>query len=368
MIPRPVLLLVSSVLLLSVLGQSDRAREYAARRQSTEDADGQPGSGSKSLGLKEMITRGYRSWEEFKDRHGRNFDDDDDENEHMLTFLTAEQRVRDHNAAFARGEASFRIELNHLADLPVSEYRSRNGYRRRFGDRRQVLSSRFLRPFHSHTPDSVDWRDRGYVTPVKNQGACGSCWAFSSTGALEGQWMRKSGQLVSLSEQNLVDCSRAFGNNGCEGGLMDFAFEYVKNNTGIDTEPSYPYKGLDGKCKFERKSVGAEDTGFVDIPSGDEQALKEAVATQGPVSIAIDASHTSFQLYKSGVYFDQDCSPENLDHGVLAVGYGTDPVHGEYWIVKNSWGPMWGEHGYIRMARNKKNHCGVATKASYPLV
>jgi len=218
------------------------------------------------------------------------------------------------------------------------------------------------------SPDRVDWRDQGYVTPVKNQGACGSCWAFSSTGALEGQHMRRIGQLVSLSEQNLVDCSRAFGNNGCSGGLMDFAFEYVKNNSGVDTESSYPYKAADAKCKFTRQNVGAKDTGFVDIPEGDEDALKDAVASQGPISIAIDASHSSFQLYKRGVYYEPACSSENLDHGVLIVGYGTDPDHGDYWIVKNSWGPLWGEEGYIRMSRNKHNHCGVASKASYPLV
>jgi len=286
----------------------------------------------------------------------------------MMSFLTAQQLVTQHNAAFVNGQRSFELEMNHLADLPSHEFRARNGYRRLRGDRRRLISSRFLTPMNFHSPDRVDWRDQGYVTPVKNQGACGSCWAFSSTGALEGQHMRRIGRLVSLSEQNLVDCSRAFGNNGCSGGLMDFAFEYVKNNTGVDTESSYPYKAMDGKCKFTRQNVGAKDTGFVDVVEGDEEALKDAVASQGPVSIAIDASHSSFQLYKRGVYYEPECSSENLDHGVLIVGYGTDPDHGDYWIVKNSWGPLWGEEGYIRMARNKHNHCGVASKASYPLV
>merc|ERR1719154_2954 len=166
-------------------------------------------------------------------------------------------------------------------------------------------------------PRAMDWRTKGVVTDVKDQGQCGSCWAFSSTGALEGQHARKTGKLVSLSEQNLVDCSTEFGNDGCSGGLMDNAFQYIKVNGGIDTETGYPYVGTDGQCDFHKSDVGAEDTGFVDI----------------------------------------------------AVGYGTDRKTGEdYWIVKNSWSENWGHEGYIYMARNKDNACGIASKASYPLV
>jgi len=150
---------------------------------------------------------------------------------------------------------------------------------------------------------------------------------------------------------------------------MDNAFEYIKVNHGVDTEASYPYKGRQQKkCLFKRENVGADDKGFSDLESGNEEALKVAVATQGPVSVAIDAGHISFQHYNGSVYFEKKCSEKNLDHGVLVVGYGTDPDGGDYWIVKNSWGPSWGEDGYIRMARNKNNHCGIATAASFPLV
>ena len=137
----------------------------------------------------------------------------------------------------------------------------------------------FLKPSNVQVPDSVDWRTQGYVTPVKDQGQCGSCWAFSAVASLEGQHFKASQTLVSLSEQNLVDCSKKQGNQGCNGGLMDQAFTYIKVNKGIDTEKSYPYKARDGKCAFKPANVGATDTGFTDIPSGDEDSLKTAIAT-----------------------------------------------------------------------------------------
>ena len=214
---------------------------------------------------------------------------------------------------------------------------------------------------------SVDWRDKGAVTPIKNQGQCGSCWSFSATGSLEGQHFLKKGQLVSLSEQNLVDCSTTYGNHGCKGGLMDNAFRYIKANGGIDTEESYPYQAHNEICRFKRADVGATVDGYTDIPRENELALTQAIQEIGPISVAMDASKSTFHYYHAGVYSDPTCSSTKLDHGVLAVGFGSD-LGDEYYIVKNSWGTVWGLDGYFLIARNSGNMCGLATQASYPLV
>ncbi|KAK7092520.1 procathepsin L-like [Littorina saxatilis] len=274
------------------------------------------------------------------------------------------QYIETHNRAADQGEHSYWLGENQFADMTTEEFKNTmNGY--------------VMNPHHQvkdlHVPtisianDTVDWRTKGYVTPIKDQQECGSCWAFSSTGSLEGQHFKSAGKLVSLSEQNLVDCSKKEGNKGCQGGLMDNAFTYIKKNKGIDTEESYSYSGINGRCRFKQASIGATDTGFKDI-SRSEDALQMAVSEVGPISVAMDASHKSFQLYKKGVYSERMCSSTILDHGVLAVGYGASDDGEAYWLVKNSWGMLWGQEGYFMMARNKENMCGIATTASYPLV
>lgn len=219
---------------------------------------------------------------------------------------------------------------------------------------------------------TVDWRTKNAVTPIKNQGQCGSCWSFSTTGSTEGAHALSTGNLVSLSEQNLVDCTydipQSYNNSGCDGGLMDHAFEYIIANKGIDTEASYPYEAAVGKCRYNAANSAATLSSYKDVTSGSEADL-ETAANQQPISVAIDASHMSFQLYTSGIYHDFLCSSTRLDHGVLVVGYGTDTSsNANYWIVKNSWGTSWGQAGYIYMSKDRNNNCGIATMASYPIV
>ncbi|CAN0317739.1 unnamed protein product [Lampetra planeri] len=279
-----------------------------------------------------------------------------------------------HNLEHSMGLHSYTLGMNHLADLTVDEFRkTMNGYRRGSRERHEGHhTSTFLAPENYEVPQSMDWRDQGLVTPIKNQGLCGSCWAFSSTGALEGQWKRRSGELVPLSEQNLLDCSRPEGTEGCGGGWMDDAFQYVLDQGGIDSESDYPYTATDvDSCHYDPSRMVAQMSGFVDVRKGSEKDLITAVASVGPVSVAIDAGHQSFQLYESGIYYEPECNSTELDHAVLVVGFGVKG-RGEngkkFWIVKNSWSTSWGDEGYILMARDRKNNCGIASAASYPLV
>jgi len=279
------------------------------------------------------------------------------ESKHRLAAFSNNARFVANFDSKARG---FTVALNEFADLTSQEFVALyNGMN-------------ITKTPGTYTPskvggNTVDWVAKGAVTPIKNQGQCGSCWAFSTTGSTEGAHFLATKALVSLSEQNLVDCSTAQGNMGCNGGLMDQAFQYIISNNGIDTEASYPYTATGpNNCQFSSSNVGAKLKSFNDVTSGDENALQTAV-NQQPVSVAIDDSQQSFQLYQSGVYNEPDCSSTQLDHGVLAVGYGSDNSNTAYWYVKNSWGTGWGMQGYIWMSRNANNQCGIATAASYPI-
>ena len=269
--------------------------------------------------------------------------------------------------------------MNQFGDLLNHEFSNTvNGYRKNTNQTTSALrGATFLPPAHTDAlPERVDWREAGAVTDVKNQGLCGSCYSFSATGALEAMVHRKTGVLTALSEQNVIDCSWQFGNFGCDGGMPDSVYSYIRANKGIDTEEAYPYEDImtqaksnaQGRaCRYNPVFKGAVDVGFVDVESGNEAALKTAVATAGPCSVAIDAG--GLQFYSRGVYRNEHCSPVVLNHAVLAIGYGVDSGTGEeYWLVKNSWGTGWGQEGYVRMARNQGNMCGIATAANFPLV
>lgn len=265
--------------------------------------------------------------------------------------------LHNHNASH-----SYRLGHNQFSHLTNDEFRDQ--FTTLTPNNLRFPRVAFYGADESSLPASVDWVVKGAVTPVKDQGQCGSCWSFSATGALEGAAFIHSGSLVSLSEQQLIDCDKVSA--GCGGGLMDNAFKYVQHS-GLSSEAQYPYKAAQGTCGATATTAAPLAPqlvrGVVDLPVGDEVALASAVAAQ-PVSVAIQADQLSFQFYKSGV-LTGECG-HNLDHGVLLVGYGTEGGV-PYWKIKNSWGSKWGEEGYIRIQKGV-DKCGVADAASFPLM
>lgn len=307
-------------------------------------------------------------YEEWLAKHGKAYNSLGEKDKRFEIFKDNLKFVDEHNSE----NRTYKVGMNRFADLTNEEYRSRylgtrTDAKRRFVKSKVGLSRRYAVRGDEESPESVDWRTKGAVAPIKDQGDCGSCWAFSTVAAVEGLNKIKTGELIELSEQELVDCDRAY-DAGCNGGLMDYAFQFIIENGGIDSESDYPYLGVDGQCDPTRKNakvVSIDD--YEDVPPFDELALKNAVAHQ-PVSVAIEASGRALQLYLSGI-FTGKCGMA-LDHGVAVVGYGKENGV-DYWIVRNSWGASWGESGYIRMERNVvatyTGKCGIAMQASYPI-
>jgi cathepsin L len=287
-------------------------------------------------------------------------------------FKTNLAAVSQHNEEWANGVHSFKLGMNQFGDMTNTEYRA---YINKF-QRPESPQFAFTVEARPGNPSAVDWRTKNVVTPIKDQGSCGSCWSFSAVGSMEGAHALSSGTLVSLSEQELVDCAAGGKDNCNEGGWMTDGFNWAIAK-GMESEKDYPYTAQSkGVCHYDATKVVAKYTSYANVTVGSEDALETAVANQPTVSVAIDAGSFWFQLYSSGVYDDTSCKSDldDLDHGVLAAGYGTDTTTSpskDYWLVKNSWGAWWGESGYIRMVKDKAgnpNQCGIATCASFPIV
>eukprot|EP00287_Rhodomonas_sp_CCMP768_P009393 CAMPEP_0196736446 /NCGR_PEP_ID=MMETSP1091-20130531/14503_1 /TAXON_ID=302021 /ORGANISM="Rhodomonas sp., Strain CCMP768" /LENGTH=354 /DNA_ID=CAMNT_0042080185 /DNA_START=29 /DNA_END=1093 /DNA_ORIENTATION=- len=294
----------------------------------------------------------------------------------FAVFKANAEMVEAHNKLYEAGEETYHMALNSFADMTKEEYNKMLGYKndlratRSVGEHGKACKHRSI----TNISKSVDWRTKGAVTKVKNQGQCGSCWSFSTTGSVEGAWFVAGHPLVSLSEEELVQCDTR-SDEGCNGGLMDNAYEFIIQNGGIASEELYPYisgngtRGMCNRVTLRTKTASIED--WCDLKVGDEKDLEMALMQQ-PVAVAIEADQTAFQFYAGGVLPAKKCGTK-LDHGVLAVGYGYSKQHKmHYWIVKNSWGPQWGDEGYIMLQKMPKHvkhsACGIANAASYPVV
>jgi C1A family cysteine protease len=276
--------------------------------------------------------------------------------------------VQEHNSK----NLSYQLEMNDFADMTPEEFSALHlglnvdsaALKNKKAESTNQTEDTLLN--YRRLPRSIDWRKKGAVTYVKNQGKCGGCWSFSASGALEGLHAIKKKELVSLSEQQMLDCSSSYGNQGCNGGLMTNAFTYTRDY-GLQAEIHYKYVATEETCKFNPQKMVFKNTGLREVPTNNYKALKAAVAKQ-PVSIGIEASSLAVQLYGGGVITD-GCST-NLDHGILIVGYDVTRDGQEYWIVKNSWGPRWGKNGYFHVAMGSQNEgagvCGINMMASYP--
>ncbi|XP_076429642.1 cathepsin R-like isoform X2 [Peromyscus maniculatus bairdii] len=245
--------------------------------------------------------------------------------------------IKDHNGENGLGKNGFTMEMNGFGDMTDEEFRKMMIDFPVRAHPRQEKKSIQKRYAGVVLPKFVDWRKKGYVTPVRNQGNCNSCWAFSVIGAIEAQIIWQLNKLTPLSVQNLVDCSKPQGNNGCVSGDTYNAFQYVLHNGGLEAEATYPYEGKEGQCRYNPKNSIAEITGFVSLPES--------------------------------IHHEPNCSSNSLTHGVLVVGYGyegneMDGYH--YWLIKNSWGKQWGRKGYMKIAKDWNNHCGIASYAYYP--
>ncbi|XP_037950379.1 procathepsin L [Teleopsis dalmanni] len=306
----------------------------------------------------------FDSFDEFKNFNNKSYTHTYDEFRSRTAFEENRDAVREHNKRFKSGETSYRLRTNMLSDLSNKSYlkaflrllRSKRFESLDLGS--EIVGS----PLMKDTPEEIDWREKGFKTPPDNQHTCGSCYAFSIAESIEGQVFKRTGRLLNLSPQQIVDCSISHGNQGCTGGSLRNTLKYLQDTGGIMRGKDYKYVSKKGKCQFVPELAIVNVTSWAILPSKDESAIMAAVAHIGPVAVSINATPKTFQLYSDGVYDDENCSSDMVNHAMLVVGYKKD-----YWILKNWWGDMWGEDGYMRIKKGV-NLCGIANYAAYSVV
>ncbi|XP_055387365.1 cystein proteinase inhibitor protein salarin-like [Condylostylus longicornis] len=306
-------------------------------------------------------------WENFKNEYNKMYSSTTEEGLRKEIFRVNLEKINNHNKKYQNKEVTFEMGINQFTDLTTEEFKKQSGgiiSNNRAGIRMASFATNITEK--SAVPDEVDWYYHGFQTEVINQAQCGSCYAQAVTGAIESHWFIKHGEFIRLSQQEIVDCSYTYGNMGCMYGDLKNTFTYIMAN-GIGTYDKNPYQGQPSDCRQYEPRYNI--SGFVQTKEEDEEDLKRAVA-KGPVIAVINTGLVTFQYYKGGVYYDENCviDPYSVNHFVLILGYGTNKDGDDYWLIKNSWGPNWGLAGYMYMARNRGNQCGIATEAMYPVL
>ncbi|GJQ65735.1 hypothetical protein Trydic_g11920 [Trypoxylus dichotomus] len=301
-------------------------------------------------------------WSEFKSKFNKSYERFH-ENRRREAWEVNLHRITKHNMEAEKGLHSFYIKENHLTDLSPQVYLQKmakltKSYHRKIDT--EIVGD-IYEHFH-HLPEEIDWRDKGFHTPIYNQKDCGSCYAFSIATVLQAQIFKQTNKLVPLSEQQIVDCSIQSGNYGCGGGSLRNTLKYLDKSGGLMAYTDYPYTARQRRCQFDLHKAIVNVSSWAILPPRDEKALEIALAKIGPVAASINASPHTFQLYHHGIYDDISCSSNTVNHAMVVVGYTKDA-----WILKNWWGDHWGENGYMRL-RRKKNMCGISNFAAYALV
>ncbi|XP_017046567.1 procathepsin L [Drosophila ficusphila] len=307
-------------------------------------------------------------WAKYKAQYNKHYIFND--NYHRGIYSRRVQAVAENNKLYEEKKVGFKMRINKLSDIDQSVLSSFRTHVKMPPD--TGSNSVTKTPSYKHydeITEGIDWRQYGYMSPVEDQGSdCQSCWAFSSSGCMEAHLAKKTGKLEPLSPKHLMDCVPP-PSNGCERGWVTLAFKYARNHA-IKSKESYPYNPHKDTCPFENDNSTGILSGHVTMNNYDEKEMAEVVYNIGPVTASIDHLHEEFTEYQSGVLNIPDCRKERrrLTHSMLVVGFGTDPDWGDYWLIKNSYGTTWGEKGYVRLARNANNSCGIASYPQYPIL